>query len=173
MFRGQSGSLEIHRDIFRDSTLSHLRDQVQAVPDGDGSGQWRRHPRLPHEGRQHRHAQGRDHQQRGDCEDHAGAGRLPQLQRQQEPHAPLPQRHPGHGPRHHGDAAARPRHHRGPGPAGLAGGPPGQEYLQPGLDHFEKHTFQEIIQSIVQIISMQPFISEMAVEIGFNVSGLS
>ena len=42
-----------------------------------------------------------------------------------------------------------------------------------GLDHFEEHTFQEIIQSIVQIISMQPFISEMAVEIGFNVSGLS
>ena len=42
-----------------------------------------------------------------------------------------------------------------------------------GLVHFEKHTFQEIIQSIVQIISMQPFISEMAVEIGFNVSGLS
>ena len=143
--------------ISRDSSISDIRDQVEACPDGDGSGQWWSHPRLPHQGRQHGHAPGRHHQQRGDRQDDAGAGSLPQLQGQQEPDPSVPQRNPGHGPRDHRDSPARPRHHWGAGPAGLAGGSPGQEshiefgqHLLRKLGHDFKitsiNTFVEIVE---------------------------
>ena len=133
--------------VCRDSAVSHIRDQVEALQDGDGPGQRRGHPRLPHQGRQHRHAQSRHHQQRGDVEDDAGAGGLSQLQGQQEPHSPLPQRHPDHRPRHHGDSPSRPRHDWSSGPSGLAGGSPGQWRGIPG------DTFLWTIQYCSKIVS--------------------
>lgn len=68
--------------MFRDSPLSHRRDPIEAGPDGDDARQRRRHPRLPDQGRQHRHAPRRGHQQRGGGQDDAGARGLAQLSRQ-------------------------------------------------------------------------------------------
>ena len=122
-----SWGAKLNNNNFRDSPLSHRRDQIQAGPDGDDACQRRRHPRLQDQGRQHRHAPRRGHKQCGGGEDDAGARGLAQLSRQPEPDSPVPElRHGGLRPRHHRDPATWPRRDRGPGPAGLAGGAPGE-----------------------------------------------
>lgn len=102
-------------------------DQAEeAVEGADSPGERWRPPRLQDEGRLDGDAPGRGAPKPRGHEDAAGAGGVPELQGRKGSDAALPDHHAQRGAPVHGDAVARPRDHRGAGPAGVAGGTSGE-----------------------------------------------
>ena len=99
----------------------HSDRNKEAREGADRVGERRSFIGLPDAGRCHRRAPGGRAQEPGSHEDPAGARCFPELQGRQGAHPALPDGDPQRRAPVHGDAAPRPRHHRGAGPPGVAG----------------------------------------------------
>lgn len=120
----------LQRKLYFLRNATDARHYAQEVIQGYNSPGKRGRPAgLQDEGGPDGDAPGGREEQPGGGEDPAGARREPQLQGHQGPDAALLQRHLQDRSDALRDSAARPRHHRGPGSPGLAGGSPGRFYF--------------------------------------------